>query len=372
MVVAEGQTVVHGRGERKAVNAVSCERCRKSRLLPQLLGEAQCRPADCGNPPTQPPWFNLEKYRKAQVLFKRHFLSIIVSNLVGLLCLLTVNTVLKVLMYTGRSSTRTATYKRYLSTINHVIRWYSADVFDKESSAFQSIQLVRRLHLSSITKANKSLNLLTSQRDMVVTQWAFFGLVIIQGPLLGIQLTTEEEECLVHFWKTMGYMLGIEDRFNLATGSIEEVKENCHAVVHHIMIPGLVAPPPNFPPMADAMLDGVHDIVPVVDPSAFMGFMKHIIGIDHDIQKSAWHSRFFFNLMIWNFNTLLHIPVLHTLARAYENFLLNVALFICNSVPIINTYFVWSEKKLCRMWQDMVESLTKVIKGMLLLFNLES
>lgn len=66
---------------------------------------------------------------RGQALFRRHFLGVFISNLVGLLCLLTVHSVLKVLVFTNHSSVRAAAFKRYLNTMNHVREWYSGDVF---------------------------------------------------------------------------------------------------------------------------------------------------------------------------------------------------------------------------------------------------
>ena len=70
---------------------------------------------------------------RGQSLFRRHFLGVFVSNLAGLLCLLAVHSVLKVLVFTKRSSARATAFKRYLSTMNHVRKWYTEDVFDSNS-----------------------------------------------------------------------------------------------------------------------------------------------------------------------------------------------------------------------------------------------
>lgn len=69
------------------------------------------------------------------------------------------------------------------------------------------------MHTSSHSETQKSKKFITSQTDMVVTQWAFFGLVLTHGSQFGLQLTREEEEGLIHFWKTIGYLLGIEEKY---------------------------------------------------------------------------------------------------------------------------------------------------------------
>lgn len=69
------------------------------------------------------------------------------------------------------------------------------------------------MHTSSHFEAQKLQKCFTSQADMVVTQWAFFGLVLTQGSQFGVRLTREEEEGLVHFWRIIGYLLGIEEKY---------------------------------------------------------------------------------------------------------------------------------------------------------------
>ncbi|MPC23072.1 hypothetical protein E2C01_016109 [Portunus trituberculatus] len=173
---------------------------------------AATHPADCGTPMGSPPWLDTDKLKMAQSLFRRHFLGVFISNLVGLLCLLAVHSVLKVLVFTRRSSVRAAAFRRYLSTMNHVRKWYTEDVFDPDSSAFRSIQQVRKMHSNAFRSAESAQVSTASQTDMMVTQWAFFGVLLTRGHRLGVRCSREEEEGLVHFWKSIGHLLGIEDR----------------------------------------------------------------------------------------------------------------------------------------------------------------
>ncbi|XP_042219977.1 uncharacterized protein LOC121864878 isoform X1 [Homarus americanus] len=309
----------------------------------QLLGEASSRPADCGSPVKPPLWYDKAKLKRGQSVFHHYFLSVFVSNLVGLLCLLSVHSILKVLTFTGRSSTPVASYKRYLGTLNHVRRWYSGDVFDPQSSAFKSIQLVRRMHTSSFSDSQTAGVLLASQTDMVVTQWAFFGLALTHGQQLGLRCTRNEEESLVHFWRCIGYLLGIEDRYNLASGELEEVRAKCNAVAEKVIAEGLINPPDHFGAMAESMLQGVHMIVPVVDPAATIAFTHHLLALGHDTQKLSWYSTIFLYLNIWNLGVVRHIPIIGEVLRLIENGLLNFALIVCNSLPTIALYYRYLE-----------------------------
>ena len=50
---------------------------------------------------------------------------------------------------------------------------------------------------------------------MSVTQFAFMGLAILYPEKFGMRKATDHElEGFIHFWRCIGYLLGIEDRFN--------------------------------------------------------------------------------------------------------------------------------------------------------------
>ena len=88
-----------------------------------------------------------------------------------------------------------------------------------------SICRVRNLHISAMVKKKTENypidNIIdynddiqkANQLDMVVTQWAFCGLLALKWKELGI--SENSVDCLpglVHFWRTIGYLMGIEDR----------------------------------------------------------------------------------------------------------------------------------------------------------------
>ncbi|XP_050738474.1 uncharacterized protein LOC127009423 [Eriocheir sinensis] len=326
----------------------------------ELLALAATFPADCGASSSPPPWLDADKIKRGQALFRRHFLGVFISNLVGLVCLLGVHSVLKVLVFTNRSSVRAATYRRYLSTMNHVKEWYSGDVFHPSSKAFRSIQQVRKMHSNAFTSAESAQVSVPSQADMVVTQWAFFGVLLIRGRQLGVYCSKEEEEGLVHFWRAVGYLLGIEDRFNLASGGLEEVRSRCEALREE-MAAGLASPPPHFASMSEALLWGVHDVVPLVDPPAFTAFIHGLLGLPRPALDLTWWSTFILKLMEWNFGVLLHLPLLGDVLRGCQNGLLTLALNTCTSYPAVPAFCRQLEKSVFRALERVMALYYKVI-----------
>ncbi|KAK3866495.1 hypothetical protein Pcinc_027975 [Petrolisthes cinctipes] len=327
-------------------------------LREELLGTGKCQQADCGYPPLPPPWLNPDKLRRGQQYFHVNFLSVFVSNLVGLLCLLTVPNILQILRSTQRSSTPITAYRRYLATLTHVKLWYSEDVFNPQSRAFKSIQQVRQLHSSAFRSSS------VTQTDMVLTQWAFFGLVVTRGRQLGLTYTREEEEGLVHFWRAVGYLLGIEDRFNLCAGEMSEVRERCKVIQERVMAPGLISPPPHCATMTDALLQGVHRITPPMDPDALTAFAHSLFDIKPPCDLSYYSSVTFSN-MVWIFECVFHLPVVGHLVRWWVNMLLNLNLNICNHHPSIVAFMMHVEKYILFLIPFFVNMLKRSVRKMI-------
>lgn len=75
------------------------------------------------------------------------------------------------------------------------------------------------------------------------------------------------------------------------------MRGKCEAVMKAVITVGLTSPPEQFPEMADTVLQGVHMIVPAVDPAAFLAFIHHLLAVDHD-QNLSWYSTFMLYNMV--------------------------------------------------------------------------
>ncbi|KAK8379835.1 hypothetical protein O3P69_019666 [Scylla paramamosain] len=79
-----------------------------------------------------------------------------------------------------------------------------------------------------------------SQLDMAFTQYSFMGLILAHPGQLGAAAATEKElEGLVHFWRGIGWLLGIKDEFNFCSGSVGETRELCLEVERRVLLPRL-------------------------------------------------------------------------------------------------------------------------------------
>lgn len=79
----------------------------------------------------------------------------------------------------------------------------------------ESLKIVRRKHCIAFKRSTEAGVHKPTQLDMVLAQFGFIGYTIVSKEYLGIKTTDEEMEGVVHLWRVIGSMLGIDDRFVL-------------------------------------------------------------------------------------------------------------------------------------------------------------
>ena len=78
---------------------------------------------------------------------------------------------------------------------------------------------VRTRHNTATRKARKVGFGPISQLDMVLTQFGFMGFGLLAPEKLGVSGSPEEQEGFIHFWRTVGHLLGIEDRSGISVNA---------------------------------------------------------------------------------------------------------------------------------------------------------
>ena len=165
-----------------------------------------------------------EKLQRGISYFTQNFFSMFVSMLTGLLSLMYIETIALVLDATNKSSSGVLSFQRYLSTLNHTVQWYR-DL----PSLIKSSARVRVLHKKAATIKN------FTQYEMVVTQWAFVGPVLLWPDRLGVDMRNEKDiEGVLHVMMTVGRQLGISDQLNLCIGDREECAEYSRLVLEKV------------------------------------------------------------------------------------------------------------------------------------------
>lgn len=209
------------------------ELCASNRLSELREGDAIVTPEGDISQMEMPNWFDKEKFNKAKEVYKNYFACVNFSHLCGLLLSFYFSKNIKTLRSTGESETTRTLFHRYLATIRHIQKWYEGNVWDVNDPAHRSLATVRSMHAKVAAKMStrKDGLVYVSQWDMAVTQWAFVGPMVLFPTRVGLHgCSSEEYEALIHFWRTIGYLLGIEDQYNLCDGTYEQAMAACKIV----------------------------------------------------------------------------------------------------------------------------------------------
>jgi len=95
----------------------------------------------------------------------------------------------------------------YIITYNYQI---SLNIYPR---FLESLKIVRRKHCVAFRRSTEAGLRRPTQLDMALAQFGFVGYTMISSDYLGINATDEEMEGVVHLWRVIGSMLGMDDRF---------------------------------------------------------------------------------------------------------------------------------------------------------------
>ncbi|XP_076358849.1 uncharacterized protein LOC143251331 [Tachypleus tridentatus] len=288
-----------------------------------------------------PPWLVKEKFYRAREVFRRNFFSMFFAHLSGLFLLVYIPNMLNPLHYTGNSSNLVRIFRRYVSTMRHVRKWYEGDIWNPEDPAYKSIIITRRMHKNvadslndknTPTEFNKYRNMKTqltcpyqqnvvmSQYDMALTQFSFIGVIVLFSRCLGIYCSQEDLESLVHFWRGVGYQLGIEDRFNICDGSLVETEAIFHKIMDVVWKPTIKSPLPEAVQLSKDIIQAMSIVVPFLHWTAMMKFWCGLLGLPFKEKVTSYVS-FCHWLMFATFQIMINFSVF----RIVFNVLLKIA-----------------------------------------------
>ncbi|XP_059611033.1 uncharacterized protein LOC132257968 [Phlebotomus argentipes] len=311
-----------------------------------------------------PSFYDKVKYERARKFYFDNIYGFFISNLTGLVSILAIQSILKVLICTKQSSTPKTAYRRYLATILHVVNFYSANP-DANSKCYKSIAAVRKKHIKSSKYAEKHNSGSITQKDMALTQFGFLGFVLVQPKMMGIRENGENFEALVHLWRVVGYMLGIDNEFNICTDSLSTTLPRLRLMVAEILVPCLKNQPPHFHEMVQSMIEGLWCFNPFLTTPAFTYLTYRAAGVpgyyygkeeqalemqrlkntpdrapensDSDgmsptYKKMPWWSRFIVGFIIYILETLVYGS---TIFRWIFNYNITSSLFIIKWFPFL-------------------------------------
>ncbi|XP_068623747.1 uncharacterized protein [Battus philenor] len=229
--------------------------------------------------PELPKWYDEDKFNQARRFYWHNSYGLTLAMLLGLVNVLAVPSILRILVGARRSNDVYPAFKRYLSTFLHSITWFEHDL-EPGSNSWESMLKVRKRHILMTKAAKLKGQGIINQRDLVLTQFGFVGLTVLKPEKFGIQtLEKTDWEAYNQFWRVIGFMIGIEDRYNICRDTVEETRDVCRLVLQRVYTPCLNDTPEYFEYMARIMLEGVSSGNPTVNTPSLLYWTKYLIEV---------------------------------------------------------------------------------------------
>lgn len=282
---------------------------------------------DCGNPIEPPSWLDRQLFNRGRDFYHRYLFCMSFSEVLALVFMLSMMRALRPLMYTGRSDSPRKALRRYFSTFQHVTAWHEGDVWDPADRAHKDLLSVRAIHnrLSGVFNSSKEHDrvwntkiqdkgheepacpfyhtiredlkdqagdglplegpdnppFFISQWDMSLTQYQFMGLVVAHPHKMGAGAATDEDlEGLVHFWRGLGWLLGVDDKYNFCRGSLAEVRSLCLEVERLVGIPALAKADWNYEHMTLSLVTGLSHLMHTLSFEAGFRYVAYTLDLD--------------------------------------------------------------------------------------------
>ncbi|GBP70076.1 hypothetical protein EVAR_98907_1 [Eumeta japonica] len=163
--------------------------------------------------------------------------------------------------------------------------------------SWRSLHAVRSRHLSASAASSLLGRGPVSQRDLALTQFGFLGFALLKPDKIGaLAFEPGDWRAYIHFWRTMGYMIGIEDRYNLCRKTEQETRQVCQYVLERVFTPALENVPEYFEHMARVMLDGMWSINPTVDCDAALYYCKYLADVPGYVTTEGERVRLYENI----------------------------------------------------------------------------
>eukprot|EP00041_Stephanoeca_diplocostata_P039901 m.1638108 g.1638108 ORF g.1638108 m.1638108 type:complete len:437 (+) comp26846_c0_seq1:238-1548(+) len=227
---------------------------------------------DCGTSNTVPPdWYDEARFLRVNAFFQQHAATLVVVWYCSLAIGFSLPALLGALVFTGNSSTPSECIKRYVATFQHLMDWHLGNIFDPTSKAWKSVNAVRGMHEMVRTDINGTLppgscpggGVWMSQYNMACVQAGFMGLMTTHSDKLGVNLTEQEEQDYIFFWRGVGYQLGIADKYNLCSLGKPYTDNIVEEISDQLVFPDIATPPEKYYVMANAFVDGLNDVLPL-------------------------------------------------------------------------------------------------------------
>lgn len=292
-----------------------------------------------------PSFYDPDKFHLGQQAFFNNMFSMMVAKLAGVISLLTIPSVLDVIKFTKQSSTPCIAYRRYVSTVLHMFIWYKKEPY-KQIEFLKSLKIIRKKHCIVFRRSYEAGIRKASQADMAYAQFGFIGYILLCTEQLGICTTDEEMDGLVHFWRVIGCVLGMEDKYNLCMETVEETRALCSKIMDKVFLTSIINYKKDFEEMGYILITGLWSALPILDAPSFKVLTLHLVSlattnnnnysIKTDYDSMSFYSKTAFNSQIFVLNYLMSTKYWWSVIfRTLFNYLIIICAYIAEQFPIL-------------------------------------
>lgn len=231
----------------------------------------------------RPNWLDPENFARGRKFFVENLSAILFSWYCALMVGFAVPALSESLLFSKATSNPENSRRRYLATLKHLLIWHLTDIFDPEAKGQKSITEVRAMH----DKIRKELDhafpsksgLHISQNDLKIVQSGFIGPVVLYPEKLGIRASKEELSAYVHFWRVIGWFLGIEDDFNCCE-SLEIAQKFAKDVEQEIIVPNMRDLKPKYSKLRSDFVNGFQEIGVILTENSVLSYVSPQMGLE--------------------------------------------------------------------------------------------
>lgn len=309
----------------------------------------------------KPPWLDMKKFKIGQKFAQDYYFGLNYAEMLSLLFLFSIPDGLQPLIYTEKSGTPFTAFRRYLSTVLRVKSWFEHDVWNEDSLGYRNLKTVRAMHLNVSKRINsvpykeleQKVTIRGSSKDkaiwsplkdtiledfkkscpfheiqipannqriksvffnqfsMSITQFGFVGLMVAYPNKFGATSASEEElDGFIHVWRVLGYLLGIEDRYNFCNGSLQEVRQRCTCVIEKVVKPQFLNATEDWEHMSRCLVEGISYYMPGLNFEVSLLYLCWVldISIPRTYASLSWWHSFMFNFTKVTMCFILRLP----------------------------------------------------------------
>ena len=139
-------------------------------------------------------------------------------------------------------------------------------------------------------------------------QFAFIGLIVLHPEKMGFSQKQQNIERLIYFWRCIGYMLGIDEQYNLCNGDYATVRHNCQQVFERKFKPGLIEMSKDPAEMSEQIVLSANHYIVFLRYRGLIKYLFEVTDIESEIQ--LYRSEYLFYVALkWVVGTLAHFKL---------------------------------------------------------------